>query len=379
MSLQQQSKASLKRRRKADRRLSGTLEQRIRLVESILIGLTVAAIAYGDHLVGLEISLGFLYLIPLSYSALSHRLWITLALICVCVLLRQVFGPLENSPSLYFMRDWVLAAVFLSIVAALVRLGDQRRRFFESARAQRDELFKEVELAAEVQENLLQKNQPPRTPYDIVATIEPAKVVGGDYYDFLEMSGDRLGVVIADVAGKGLAAAMLMPAVDLTLQALIERIDDPATALAEMNRAFYENTGQANYATVFFGVLDLENGHLAYASGGHLPGLVVRADGGADWLAEGGTPVGLLPAAKFKTAETTLASGDLLVLYTDGVLEAEDAHEEPFGGERLIAVVKANRVQTAAVVEQELRRAVRKHRSDDQALDDATMIVIKAP
>ncbi len=379
MSLQQESKASLKRRRHNDKRRADSLEKRITTVESILIALTIAAIAYGDHLVGRETSLGFLYLIPLSYSALSHRLWITLVLVAACVALRQWLGPLERSPDVFFVRDWVLAAIFVAVVSALVRLGRRRRRFFESARRQRDELYEEVEMAAEVQENLLKRNQPPQTQYDIVASIEPAKVVGGDYYDFLSMSENRLGVVIADVAGKGLAAAMLMPAVDITLQAVTERVDDPAAALEEMNRAFYENTGHANYATVFFGVLELDSGRLRYGCAGHLPGLIVRADGEAEWLGEGGTPVGLLPGATFQTAETQLRPGDVLTLYTDGVVEAENAAEEAFGGERLAELVSAHRSEEAAAVEQALRRAVKEFRSDEQSIDDATLIVIKAP
>lgn len=379
MSLQQESKASLKSRRHNDKRRADSLEKRITTVESILIALTIAAIAYGDHLVGRETSLGFLYLIPLSYSALSHRLWITLVLVAVCVALRQWLGPLERSPDVFFVRDWVLASIFVAVVTALVRLGRRRRRFFESARRQRDELYEEVEMAAEVQENLLQRNQPPQTQYDIVATIEPAKVVGGDYYDFLSMSANRLGVVIADVAGKGLAAAMLMPAVDITLQAVTERVDDPAAALEEMNRAFYENTGHANYATVFFAVLELDSGRLLYGCAGHLPGLIVRADGKAEWLHEGGTPVGLLPGATFRTAETRLDPGDVLTLYTDGVVEAENTAEEAFGGERLEQLVAAHLHQDAAAIEQALRRAVKEFRCNELSIDDATLIVIKAP
>ena len=172
---------------------------------------------------------------------------------------------------------------------------------------------------------------------------------------------------------------MLMPAVDITLRALTQRIDDPAAALEEMNRVFYENTGHANYATVFFGVLHVNDGRLRYANGGHLPGLVVRADGAAEWLNESGTPVGLLPGATFQTAEARLEAGDILLLYTDGVVEVENAREEPFGAERLAAVAAANRGEPAAVIERAIRRSVRELGCDDQLLDDASMIVIKAP
>lgn len=360
--------------------LSGALERRLRRAESILIGLTIAAVAYADWLTGPQQSMGFLYLVPLSYSALTHRSRVTIALVAVCVGLRQWISPLGDSPNAYFVRDWVLTGIFFAVVLVLARVGRLRTRFFEAARAQRDELMREVELAAEVQENLLRKNQPPVTAYDIVADLEPAKVVGGDYYDFIGLPEGRLGIVVADVAGKGLAAAMLMPAVSTTLNAVAERNRPPASALTELNRALYEKTGQSNYATVFYGVLDLDTGGLHYANGGHLPGLLVRGGGGAvDALPAGGTPVGLLPQFVIEEARGELAPGDALLLYTDGITEAEDEGGEQFGEAQLKAVARANVGREAAEIAAAVRGAVAEFGGSGIATDDATILVIKRP
>lgn len=360
--------------------ISDSIERSVTTVESLLIALTIAAIAYGDRLIGTGVSLGFLYLIPLSYSALSQRVPVTVSLLVLCVLLRQWSGPLQNASTGFFIRDITLTVVFLSVVAALARLGRSRRLFFESARRQRDELVREVELAAEVQENLLLLNRPPDgLDYDIAATMRPAKGVGGDYYDFVEMSDGRLGIVIADVAGKGLAAALLMPAAAITLQGLAEGTHDPAKVLEQLNQILYEKTGRANYATVFHASLNVDSGHVRYASGGHLPGLLVRADGCHEWLTEGGTPVGLLPRAKYQTGETEMSSGDVLVLYTDGITEVENGSEVPFGEDRLVKVVATSRSSSAAKIEATVRQAVADYSDNDSAFDDATLIVVKAP
>lgn len=376
----QHSKASRLRRREGERVTVDSLERRVTTVESVLIALTISAIAYADHLIGVEVSIGFLYLIPLSYSALSQRPPVTLALLVLCVLLRQWSGPLQDATTEFFIRDILLTFVFLSVVAALARLGHSRRLFFESAREQRDDLLRDVELAAEVQENILLLNRPPvDSPYDIAATMEPAKVVGGDYYDFVKMGDGRLGIVIADVAGKGLSAALLMPAAAITLQGLAASAHDPSSVLEELNRIFHESTGHANYATVFHASLDIHDGRLLYSSGGHLPGLLVRADGRCEWLTEGGTPVGLLAGAKFDTGETKLDPGDVLVLYTDGIAEVEDDSGEPFGEDRLAEIVAKTRLGSAASIEQAIRRAVHDYGRDDPMFDDATLIVVKSP
>lgn len=383
MPLAKQTRDSLKRKSRRDRRFQDSLERLIRRNETVLIALTIAAVAYGDYLAGPDLSIGFLYLVPLSLCALTKRWPATVALVILCVALRQYFGPLETSPPAYFIRDLALTALFLGLVSSMTRLSRRRRDFFETARAQRDELIEEVRMAAEVQENVIQRNNPPPTRFDIVAKMEPARTVGGDYYDFVSLEGEELGVVIADVAGKGLSAAMLMPGVDIAMQTLATRNPDPAAVLETLNRILYENTGSANYATVLYAVLNLKTGALRYANGGHLPGLILRAGSegpdAVERLSAGGTPIGLLPGARFEAAGNRLLPGDLLLLYTDGVAEAEGENSEQFGEARLIEAATRARASDARAVVGEIRRAVKRFRVDENPSDDATLIVVKAP
>lgn len=375
-----QTSESLKQAGVDERALGVNLERRVRRAEVLLIALTIAAIAYGDWLSGPKLSIGFLYLVPLSLAALTQNRRTTGTLVLLCVFLRQLYSPIELSPPAYFWRDLALSVVFLSLATAMTRLSRRRREFFEQARTHRDELIEEVRLAAEVQQNILERNIPPQGPYDIVAKTDPARVVGGDYYDFVRHPDGALGVVIADVAGKGLSAAMLMPAVDVAMQTLALRYSNTAEALQELNQVLHENTGAANYATVFYALIEPDSGRMRYANAGHLPGLVLR-DGAEEpeWLSASGTPVGLLPGARFEEAETVLGPGDLLVLYSDGVAEEENESGEQFGSERLVSAALEARAGDARAVVQTIRRAVNEFRYAAAPCDDVTVIAVKAP
>ena len=356
-----------------------SLEARITRAESVLIGISIAAIASGDYLLGRDFSIGYLYLIPLSYSALTHSWRVLLSLLGVCVLLRQWFGPLELAPTGLIVRDWILTGIFAGIVTFLHRLGHQRRAFFETARQQRDELRREIELAADVQRNLLARNRPPQDQWDIAARTYPLNTVGGDYYDFLPVGDGRLGVVIADVAGKGLPAAMLMPAVKIALRAITGQKDRIDNALGDLNQNFYQACDRANYTTLFFCTLEPKSRVLRYSNGGHNPALLLRKSGSLEWLADGGTPIGLLPDVRYETFEVPIESGDVLVLYTDGVTEAENTAGEQFGEDRLAATLKTYRDASAKAIVAQIKTAVDQFRHGAALVDDLTLIVIKLP
>jgi hypothetical protein len=177
------------------------VERRILRVDSVLILLSTAAIAASDRLLAPTESLGFLYLIPLSYSALTQRGTWFVGLLLLCVGLRQWDTPVREQSWARLAFDWTLVALFMSVVLPLRRLGRARALLFRTAREQRDELLRELEMAAAVQRRLLDQHRPPAGPFDVVARTEPARVVGGDYYDFVPLPGNRLAVVVADVAG----------------------------------------------------------------------------------------------------------------------------------------------------------------------------------
>jgi len=355
------------------------VERSIRRVESVLIALSIVAIAAADRFLVPDESLGFLYLIPMSYSALTHRWPVFLGLLALCVGLRQWDSPVQQSSWGRLALDWALVAVLLGVVVSLRRLGAARSLFFQTARRQRDELVREVEMAAAVQHHLLEQHRPPPGPLDVAARTYPAKVVGGDYYDFIPLDGGQLAVVVADVAGKGLPAALIMPAVKIALRTLAARRLSIAEMLRELDATFLDNLPPASYFTLFYGVLDPSGRQMVYANAGHLPALHLRArTGEVAWLEPGGPAVGLLTHdLGFRTASAPFGAGDVFVFYTDGITETEDASGADFGRDRLAAVVRAHRDESAETIAAAVHEAADAFRGPCPRSDDATVIVAR--
>jgi hypothetical protein len=356
------------------------VERRIRTVESVLIVLSIAAIAAADRFVAPSASLGFLYLIPMSYSALTHRWPVFVLLLAVCVGLRVWDTPVETQSWGGLAVDWTLVVAFVAVVLPLRRLGRTRVLFFRAAREQRDELVREVEMAARVQQHLLDQHRPPEGPLDVVARTYPARVVGGDYYDFVPLDERRFAVVVADVAGKGLPAALIMPAVKIALRTLAQRQAPTDELLGELNRIFLDNLPPASYFTLIYGVFDAAARRLVYANAGHLPALHLKARSGEEaWLTSEGPAVGLLHEdVRFEAVEVRFEPGDLFVFYTDGITEAENADGADFGQERLAAAVRGAAGQPAAAVVSAVHGAVDAFRGAAPRNDDATVIVVRA-
>ena len=357
------------------------LERRILRVESVLIVLSIAAIAAADGLLAAGSSVGFLYLIPLSYSALTHRWPWFVGLLALCVGLRQGVTPVQQQDWGRLAVDWALVAIFLGVVLPLRRLGRARSLLFRAAREQRDELMREVEVAAAVQRHLLDQHRPPAGPLEVVARTEPARVVGGDYYDFVPLPGGRFAVVIADVSGKGLPAAMIMPAVKIALRTLVERHAATEDVLSQLNRIFLDNLPPASYFTLIFAVFDPAAGRLVHANAGHPPALHLRSRSGeAEWLTAEGPAVGLLHEhVRFETVERSYEPGDVFVFYTDGITEATDATDAEFGTDRIAAAVRGAGRGSAAAVVTAVHAAADAFRGGAPRGDDSTVIAVRAP
>lgn len=343
--------------------------------------LTIGSIATADAIVGRQISLGPLYLIPLSYSALTHRLRTTIGLIALCVLLRELFGPLANSadPWRYFLRDLAIAGVFLVIVSFLRRLGGVRQRVFELARRQRDELAREVDLAAAVQQRLISLSEPPVSELEIAARTEPLRGVGGDYYDFIDLGDRQCGLVVADISGKGLPAALLMPALRFGIRSVVAGRGSPAERIERLNDEFSRTTEPRHYGTLFYALIHLDDGRLTYVNAGHVQPLMVDADGTWRTLDAGGPPVGLLADSRYESEEIILEPGSTLLLYTDGVTEAVNSEDEELGLERLAELLVARRTASARELIAAVLERVRRFRGDRAASDDTTVIAIRRP
>jgi sigma-B regulation protein RsbU (phosphoserine phosphatase) len=200
--------------------------------------------------------------------------------------------------------------------------------------------------------------------------------VGGDYYDLWTAEDGRTIVVVADVAGKGLPAALLMPALRIAVRSSVARHGEPARVVEEVNEALCQTTETRSFATLFFASLDAGDA-FTYVNAGHLPGLLIDAEGEVSWLSGGGTPVGLVPGVSYEHQTATLGPGDLLVLYTDGIWEAENPAGEELGRERLArAVVKARGAPAQGVVEA-LRAEWERFREGAEPADDTTVIALR--
>lgn len=238
----------------------------------------------------------------------------------------------------------------------------------------------EMEFARQVQARLLPQNLPAMQTLQYAGQCLPARKVGGDYYDFLELRSDRLGIVLADIAGKGVAGALLMANLQANLRSQYAMaVEDLPRLLNSVNRLFFQSTNQSSYATLFFADYDDNTRMLRYANCGHLPGLVLRnSQPGApiEWLHSTSTVLGLFEEVPILIAEVQLHPDDIFVLYTDGVTEAADAQGEEFGEERLVEVLTRCGAQSAPELIQAVCSAVEQFSPGEQ-FDDITLVVAR--
>ena len=204
-----------------------------------------------------------------------------------------------------------------------------------------------------------------------------ARQVGGDYYDFLSLGRERLGLVIGDTSGKGIGAALLMANLQANLRSQSAiALEQPQTFLKSVNQLFYENTTESSYATLVFAEYDDASRRVRYANCGHYPGLLFRNDDTLERLGSTSTVLGLFNAWECSMEENQLLSGDTLVLYTDGVTDSFNQHGEDFGEERLIDAVRRNRELAPRPMLSAIVDEVRKFSPHEQH-DDITMIIAK--
>jgi sigma-B regulation protein RsbU (phosphoserine phosphatase) len=232
----------------------------------------------------------------------------------------------------------------------------------------------ELQRAREIQESLLPKEIPQLPGIAVATAWRPARAVGGDYFDVLRLDDARLAICIADVSGKGVAAALLMANVQASLRASFRDLDSPARLCCVMNGMLCESIAANKFVTFFCGVLDASTRTFCYCNAGHSYPILVSA-GAAHTLDHGGAVLGVFPSWDYQDFSVNLKSGDRLLLFTDGITEAEDAQGEEFGVERVAAFGKAHAASSAAELNERLLAQV----SDfcaAQFQDDATLVVL---
>jgi serine phosphatase RsbU (regulator of sigma subunit) len=252
----------------------------------------------------------------------------------------------------------------------------QRQAAAEKAEIER-RAARELEIAKEVQLKLFPQTMPPLNTLEYVGVCIQAHQVGGDYYDFLSLGPGQMGMVLADISGKGIAAALLMANLQANLRTQFAvALDDPERFLRSVNHLFCENSADNAYASLFFGAYDDGTRCLRYANCGHLCGLLLGSEGTLHRLDSTCTVLGLFPDWDCSMSECQVECGATLALYTDGVTESLNAAEEEFGEDRLLAVLCRNRALPARELAESIVEEVQRFSANKQA-DDITLIIAK--
>jgi serine phosphatase RsbU (regulator of sigma subunit)/predicted enzyme related to lactoylglutathione lyase len=266
---------------------------------------------------------------------------------------------------------------------ALVGVDSLTRQVETQRRAQAEKLeaerraAQELEIAKQVQARLFPQMLPALRTLDFAGACIQAHAVGGDYYDFIDLGRERLGLVIGDIAGKGIAAALLMANLQANLRSQSAiALEEPQRMLHSVNRLFFENTAENAYATLFFAEYDDNLQRLRYINCGHLPALVLKRDGAVERLQPTSTVLGLFKQWECSVSECQLASGDILLLYTDGATEASNDAGEEYGERRLLEALLRNRNQPSSALLVSIAEDIREF-SPNQQHDDITLIVSK--
>jgi sigma-B regulation protein RsbU (phosphoserine phosphatase) len=273
----------------------------------------------------------------------------------------------------------------LDVLRKQITLGRERR---ESARlavqetqaqkvivSQFHQQEHEISEARAIQEGFLPKEIPQLIGYEIAAAWQSARVVGGDYFDVLPFDGEMCGLCIADVAGKGLPAALLMSNLQAAVRGLASPSLSPEDLCTRLNALLCRNIASDRFVTLFYAHLDGPARQLRYVSAGHNPPVVLHRDGSHEWLSEGGIVLGVFANQTFKSGTIELQSGDRMVLYTDGVTEACNSDDEEFGEERLLQVLQQNPSRSAIEIQKNILKAAAEF-SRGPWQDDATLLVV---
>lgn len=279
-----------------------------------------------------------------------------------------------------------LGTVVITLVGILYHLHGESRSTLERrnrelqdtvdvAQTHSEQQGQELEKAREIQEGLLPKKIPQVKGLEVAGAWQPARVVGGDYYDVLKFSDRKLGICIGDVVGKGITAALLMANLQASFRAFAEEGVSPGALCGKLHGVISHNVAQEKFVTFCYCTIDAGENRLTYACAGHCPPLLLRGTGEVISLKEGGTPLGILPGKEYRDTEVQLEAGDRLMLYTDGLTEAMNAEEQEFGEARLVELGRRNRALSAAEMVDVIRQEVSGY-SGGSFQDDFTLVVV---
>lgn len=281
---------------------------------------------------------------------------------------------------LIVLLNAALAVVTGLVLNAFEGMKRQIRRQYDALR-EKETLERELQIAREVQRELLPKASPPVRGLELAGSCRAAVGVGGDLFDYIPLGPDRVGIVVADVSGKGIPAALLMASIQASVRSLAVPDVAPCDLAVRLNGLVHDTTSAARYATLFFGWYDGTDGTLQYCNAGHFPPIVVGAvpdEAPRETLGVSGRPIGILDDSTYSDGTVRLKRGDVLALFTDGVVEAPSHDGEEFGPSRLAAAVYRRTGQPLDLIVDGVLEDVARWTDSAAPHDDITLVLARA-
>ncbi|MYF74629.1 MAG: SpoIIE family protein phosphatase [Gemmatimonadetes bacterium] len=276
--------------------------------------------------------------------------------------------------------DFVTKPIDFQDLRVTIERTLEHLKLWREAVASRDKLValqNELRVAHDMQQSILPKTFPDKPGYQLFGSMEPARQVGGDFFDIINLENDRIGLAIADVSDKGVPAALFMMSSRTLMKGAAIGKSNPTDVLTEVNHLLQEDNDAAMFVTVFYAEYNPADGSLSYANGGHNPPVIVHADGSSTELPQtNGIALGILPDIEYEQNSVTLSPGDTLVLYTDGITEAMNAQNEEFEMERLLTVLSGASSQDVREMNQAIFQAVQAFAGDMPQFDDMTCMTL---
>src|SRR5215203_2760062 len=289
---------------------------------------------------------------------------------------RNVFGLIYADSPTYETTFSEEHLNILTTLASVASIRVENATLLEE-RFERERMEHELELATEIQQRFQPSSPPQMDGYEFQGISFSCYEIGGDYYDFIERHDGRMLLALGDVSGKGTAAALLMSSLHAAIHAQVSAKSPLEEIVNSVNQYLADNTPANRFVTLFIAELDPSNGFLRYINAGHNPPLIGRADGSVAQLSSGGFPLGIIPGAEFEIGETQLQPGEALVVYSDGVSEANNIRDEEFGMDRLSEVVRKNLKASAAGIRDKVESALSAFTQTAPANDDITLVIVK--
>jgi sigma-B regulation protein RsbU (phosphoserine phosphatase) len=341
-----------------------------------LVLAAIAAVAYADHVVP-SISLVYLYIFPLGAGAILLRKELSYSLVVFCILFHDYYSPRPIHPGLRIFGNLSALLCFSLVVYVIRRYIRQRELLAKTIQQQRDDLLQDVELAGQVQRMFLPTGKPAIAGLEIAGMMQPARGVGGDYYNYVPVDAHTMQIVIADVSGKGVPAALLMSATAAAMRLEASQDRNMLEQVERLNAGIHLVSDAERYVTLLIAEIDTRKRTIHYVNCGHNPALLFRAKTGTLTRMDSSCPpIGLSPEEICELASADVAGGDVLVFYTDGVTEAENPLGEEFGMERLSAEVLRGSSLSAEDLMTNIYSAAAEF-CGDHFNDDVTLLVVK--